>query len=192
MAVPGPLSNKCSLCRGLWHLQSDVTHSQPTGSVSPAPAWLSLASSRSRIGWHEMNMGHRSWDGEGNQDLVALMQCLGCLSEGCRWGHAAAHTLPCPTGTGSVPRKMPGAGRDHQGQAALQGCTPCSSVPRAWHRACPPWEGTGDMEEHGQRCRQHCQEHFLPPRRKVCAGSGNTESFPERGVMSWQQRESPA
>lgn len=25
----------------------------------------------------------------------------------------------------------------------------------------------------------------------MCAGSGNTESFPERGAMSWQQRESP-
>lgn len=47
------------------------------------------------------------------------------------------------------------------------------------------------MERHGQHCQQCCQEHFLPPRRKVCAGSGNTESFPERRAMSWQQRESP-
>lgn len=84
---------------------------------------------------------------------------------------------------------MPGAGREQQGQAAPQGCTPCSSVPGtvpAHHG-----RGQGDVERHGQHCRQHCQEHFLPPRRKVCAGSGNTESFPERGVMSWQQRESP-
>lgn len=58
-------------------------------------------------------------------------------------GHEAAHALLCPTGTGSVPRRMPGAAREQQGQAAPQGCTPCSSVPGA----CPPWEVTG---RHGE------------------------------------------
>lgn len=145
MAVPGPLLDKCSLCRGLWHLQSDVTRSQHTGSVSPAPAWLSLASPGSCTGWHEMNLGHSSWDGEGSHGWVTLVGCLGRLSEGCRWG-----TRCCPHPA------MPHwdrvcAREDARGrQGAARAGSPAgmhSLLLCSWHRACPSWEGTGGRGE---------------------------------------------
>lgn len=106
------------------------------------------------------------------------------------------HTLlptPChaPLGQGLCPGGCPGQAGNSKGRQPRRDALLAPLFPGPGTLPAHHGRGQGDMERHRQHCRQHCQEHFLPLRRKVCAGSGNTESFPERGEMSWQQRESP-
>lgn len=139
--MPGALSDKRCLCRGLWHLRSNVTHSQRKGSVCPAPAWLSLASPGSRTGWHEMNLGHRGWDGGGNQERVAPVQCRGCLSEGCRRGtcHCPQPAVPLWDGVCAQEDARSSKGRQPRRVSLLA----------PLFGACSPWEVTGTHGEAG-------------------------------------------
>lgn len=181
----------CAAALGHQHLQSSAS----PWAVFPAPARLSPASPGSHAGQHGVKKGCRTRDGGRTRGAggtsVVPRAFIG-------WDASAwpgDTLLPAPTvshwdGTCAQEDAQGGQGAVRAGSPVRMLCTPRPSVPGAWHPACPLREGTG-AQRALQAALPGSQERFLPLRRKVCAGSGNTEPFPVRGELSWQQREPP-
>lgn len=153
---------------------------------SPAPARLSPASPGSHAGRHRVNTGRGNRDGAGTRERVTPVQSPGCLSEGTPVGDTLLLTPRCASlGWGLCPGGCPGRAGSGEGR----------QPPRAGTSPARHGRGQGDVGRGTRAASQTAlpasQERFLPPGRKVCAGSGNTESFPARGELSWQQRDLP-
>lgn len=179
--VPWPLApaERC-------HTQSAHRQRVPRPCLTvPCQPWV-----LHRVAWDEHRAQELGWGrqpGEGGTGAVP-----GVLIRGMPVRHTLLPT-PChaPLGQGLCPGGCPGQAGNSKGRQPRRDALLAPLFPGPGTLPAHHGRGQGDMERHRQHCRQHCQEHFLPLRRKVCAGSGNTESFPERGEMSWQQRESP-
>lgn len=108
---------------------------------SPCPAvpcqpWIPRRTAQGEHGAWEPGWGR--YPGAGDTGAVPGVFIGGDASG----GHAAPDTPLCLTGMGSVPGRMPGWAGSGEGRQP-HGDALHPSVPRVWHLACLPWEGTG-------------------------------------------------